>query len=436
MAHSVTDATGNPYAGAKISNDYIILPKLATRDAYANNKVPLPFGVLKSIDVQKFGDFDNGAGLMIDGPYINKPDEGNVHSLRAKYMSNQISSWETTRGEFPYFTREDKQESGGPAYFSPNRLVSGSGMFGSLPTGVLANNPWRTLLFRPEGKNGTEAGFLRHPGGDSPPDHLIMDLFWMPIVEPYAISEPLSTAGKVNLNFDIVPFQHIQRSTALRGVFRSELILCIPNKWHMDYKHNFGRGREYHWRDNPYGGKLQGKRLRAAIREDDTIDQFFARFDNGGDIFKSATEICEIHLIPEEVSARLNLGAKGSIQSYVPKVVDMDSGKYWKDHSLVGDNSRERPYTNIQNRITTKSNTFLVHYRAQVLKQARRDDSGGYAEWRPTTDTVQAEYRGSSLVERYVNPEGEDIPDFAQGNLDGLDAYVRYRVVNPRRFAP
>jgi hypothetical protein len=114
----------------------------------------------------------------------------------------------------------------------------------------------------------------------------------------------------------------------------------------------------------------------------------------------------------------------------------MDSGKYWKDHSLVGDNSRERPYTNIQNRITTKSNTFLVHYRAQVLKQARRDDDGGYAEWRPATDTVQAEYRGSSLVERYVNPEGDDIPDFAQGSLDGLDAYVRYRVVNPRRFAP
>jgi uncharacterized protein (TIGR02600 family) len=263
-----------------------------------------------------------------------------------------------------------------------------------------------------------------------------MDLFWMPVVEPYAISEPLSTAGKVNLNFDIVPYQHIQRSTALRGVFRSEFMLCVPNKWHLDYKHNYGRGRGYHWRDNPYGGALQGKRLRAAIREDDTLNQFYERFENGANIFKSATEICEIHLIPEEVSARLQLGAKGSIQSYVPTVEQMNSGTYWRDHSLVGDNSRERPYTNIQNRITTKSNTFQVHYRAQVLKQARREGETEYAEWRPTTDTVQAEYRGSSLVERYVNPEGDDIPDFAQGNLDGLDAYVRYRVVNPRRFAP
>jgi hypothetical protein len=243
----------------------------------------------------------------------------------------------------------------------------------------------------------------------------------------------------VNLNFDIVPFQHIQRSTALRGVFRSEMMLCIPNKWHADYKHNHGRGRGYHWRDNPYGGNLQGKRLRAAIREDDTIDQFYARFEGGANLFKSASEICEIHLVPEEISARLNLGSKGSIGSYVPTAEQMANGRYWRDHSVVGDNSRERPYTNIHNRLTTKSNTFLVHYRAQVLKQARRDDDGRYREWNPATDTVQAEYRGSSLVERYVNPEGDDIPDFAatgHDDVDGIDAYVRYRVVNPRRFAP
>jgi hypothetical protein len=143
--------------------------------------------------------------------------------------------------------------------------------------------------------------------------------------------------------------------------------------------------------------------------------------------------------VPEEVSARLNLGSKGSIGSYVPTTAQMSNGKYWRDHSVVGDNSRERPYTNIHNRLTTKSNTFLVHYRAQVLKQARRDDDGGYKEWNPTTDTVQAEYRGSSLVERYVNPEADDIPDFAatgHDDVEGIDAYVRYRVVNPRRFAP
>jgi hypothetical protein len=437
LAHSQTNAVGGGYYGAAIEKDYMVLPNLPGNNPY-NGKVPLPFGVEKSKDVQLYGDFDNGAGLMIDGPYINKPDEGNTHSLKTKFQAEQRDYWAARRnyGEFPYFNTEWQHESGGPAYFSPNRIVSGPGMFGSLPTGAVADEPWRTLLFRPALESSSLDGFKRHPGGDTPPDHLIMDLFWMPVVEPYAISEPLSTGGKVNLNFDIVPYQHIQRSTALRGVFRSEFMLCVPNKWHLDYKHNYGRGRGYHWRDNPYGGALQGKRLRAAIREDDTIDQFYERFENGANIFKSATEICEIHLIPEEVSARLNLGAKGSIASYVPSVDQMESGTYWKDHSLVGDNSRERPYTNIQTRITTKSNTFLVHYRAQVLKQARREGEGEYAEWRPATDTVQAEYRGSSAVERYVNPEGDDIPDFAQGNLDGLDAYVRYRVVNPRRFAP
>lgn len=441
LAHSVTTATGSPYYGAKMDKEYLIIPTLpGTVSANAGpyrGRIPLPFGVMKSSEVQLYGDFDNGSGLMIDGPYINKPDEGNIHSLKGKWKQDFNDFWESRRnyGEFPYFNRDDIQESGGPAYFSPNRLVSGPGMFGSLPTGVLTDEPWRTLLFRPAMETGSVKGFLPHPGANSPPDHLIMDLFWMPVVEPYAISEPLSTAGKINLNYDIVPFLHVQRSTALRGVFRSEYMVCIPNQWHQDYKHDYGRGRGYHWRDNPLGGALQGKRLRSLIREDETLDQFIDRFENGRKIFKSSTEICEIHLIPEEVSSRMNT-PRGSVGSRTPTEAEMDNGSYWKDHALVGDNSRERPYTNIQARVTTKSNTFLVHYRAQVLKQARRDNPNEYGSWNPTTDTVQAEYRGSSLVERYVNPDADDIPDFAQGSIDGLDAFYRFRVVNPRRFAP
>lgn len=455
MAHSVTNSVGGGYQGAKITRlasgsrpadkEYFIVPTLPAikvswwsreREISYRGRIPLPFGVMKSEDVQRYGDFDNGSGLMIDGPYINKPDEGNIHSLKGKYMRELDDYWEGRRnyGEYPYFNRDDLQESGGPAYFSPNRLVSGPGMFGSLPTGVIENEPWRTLLFRPA-TNGSEKGFLAHPGGNSPPDHLIMDLFWMPVVEPYAISEPLSTAGKVNLNFDIVPFLHIQRSTALRGVFRSEFMVCIPNDLHINYKHEHGRGYGYHWRDNPLGGALQGKRLRSVIQEDDTLKLFLERFDNGRNIFKSSTEICEMHLLPEEVSKRLGT-PRGSVGSYTPSEKDMESGKFWKDHSLVGDNSRERPYTNIQARTTTKSNTFLVHFRAQVLKQSRRDNGADYGSWQPATDTVQAEYRGSSLVERYVNPDDDQIPDLAKGSIDGLDTYYQYRVVNPRRFAP
>lgn len=449
MAHSLTNAEGEKMVGFDNTSlkDYLIVTGLGN-DPY-RNKAPLPFaGQKKSQEVQLYGDFDNGAGLMIDGPYINKPDEGNTHALKTRFTQEVIDYWESRRnyGEFPYFSNPEYAESGGPSYFSPNRIVSGPGMFGSLPTSLFTNppKPWQTLLFRPNVKGN---GYESHPGGGSltgeedPPDHLFMDLFWMPVVEPYAISEPLSTAGKINMNFQILPFLHIHRDTALRGVFRSEYMLCIPNQWHRSYKHDRGRGEGYHWRDNPYGGALSQKRLRALIVESDTLKQFDARFDNGNNAFKSATEICEIHLIPEEVSKRLKAGAAGSIGSYTPKVTDdgrvpdMENGKYWRDHSLVGDNSRERPYTNIQTRLTTKSNTFQVHYRAQVLKQARRDNDADYGMWRASTDTVQAEYRGSSVVERYVDPNGE-MPDFANPNSPTIDEFYRFRVINPRRFAP
>ncbi|MEC5126983.1 Verru_Chthon cassette protein A [Verrucomicrobiales bacterium BCK34] len=438
MAHSVTNSVGADYDGASIEDEYLIrtnLPQVGGADPY-NNRAPLPFGVELSQNVQLYGDFDNGSGLMIDGPYINKPDEGNTHSLKTKYAAELQGHWEERRnyGEFPYFNRDWLHESGGPAYFSPNRIVSGPGMFGSLPTGVKTDTPWRTLLFRPNTTG--PSGYANHPGAQDPPDHLIMDMFWMPVVEPYAISEPLSTGGKVNINCELVPFLHIERNTALRGVFRSEFLVCIPNAWHADYKHNHGRGRGYHWRDAPYAGALQGKRLRASIVDDATLKQFYDRFQNGQNAFKSSTEICEIHLIPEELSSRLGGDRRGSVGSYTPSVAQMESGKYWQDHSLVGDNSRERPYTNIQTRVTTKSNTFKVHYRAQVLKQARRDSSAEYGEWRPEMDSVEAEYRGSSIVERYVDPNSDKIIDFVKNPGKSLDSFYQYRVVNPRRFAP
>jgi hypothetical protein len=459
MAHSFTNGDGAAMVGYDPTRDrdFLIVADLPPNVPNGRNiqpyrgRSPLPFpGKETSKQVQRYGDFDNGPGLMIDGPYINKPDEGNVHSLRTRFTQEVVNYWERRRleahGEYPYFSSPQYAESGGPAYFSPNRLVSGPGMFGSLPTSLFSDppRPWQTLLFRP---NVVGNDFATHPGagarqgGQDPPDHLIMDLFWMPVVEPYAISEPLSTGGKVNLNYEIMPFLHIHRDTALRGVFRSEFMVCIPNRWHGSYKHEFGRGQGYHWKDAPSGGALQGKRLRAVILDDPTLAQFKARFNRGQDVFKSATEICEIHLVPQEFAERIGRGG-GSIGSYTPevnrqsgRVPDMENGKYWRDHSLVGDNSRERPYTNIHNRLTTKSNTFLVHYRAQVIKQARRDNDGDYAEWRPTTDTIQAEYRGSSLVERYVDPN-DAMRDFAAPGADPIDEFYRFRVVNPRRFAP
>src|SRR6202012_3258377 len=67
------------------------------------------------------------------------------------------------------------------------------------------------------------------PPYSNPPDHLYMDLFTMPVVEPYPISEPFSTAGKINLNYQIMPFgDYITRDTALRSLLRSEQLTLIP----------------------------------------------------------------------------------------------------------------------------------------------------------------------------------------------------------------
>lgn len=438
MAHSLTNSMGQAMAGfnANDAKPYMIIPDLPGGRPY-NNKIPLTFPTKRSSEVQLYGDFDNGAGTMIDGPYINKPDEGNIHSLQSRMQQEVVDRWEALRdrGEYPYFSHPEKAEAGGPAYFSPNRILPGPGMFGSLPSQASSNKPWQTLLFRP---NVEGNGYSSHPGAEDPHDHYILDLFWMPVVEPYAISEPLSTAGKINMNYQIQPFLHIDRNTALRGVFRSELVLCIPNQWHQDYKHAFGRGRRYHWRDRPFDGRLQGKRLRATIVEDKTLEQFQDKFDEG-ELFRSSSEICEIHLIAEEVAERLGIQSnQAKINSYVPTLEQMENGKYWRDHSLVGDNSRERPYTNMQTRLTTKSNTFKVYYRAQVLKQGRRESSSGYGTWDPALDTVQAEYRGSTIVERYVDPDDDRIPDYATegSGAPALDEFYKFRLVNPRRFAP
>jgi hypothetical protein len=453
MAHSLTNANGWPVGGMSRTPEYYIVPDLPNgappyRTAPYHRTVPMPFATEKSRDVQLYGDFDNGAGTMIDGAYINKPDEGNVHGLNGKFANAFLpkrQSNQNSNGSFPYFSSPHLNEPGGPAYFSPNRMVSGPGMFGSLPTGLADSppKPWQTLLFRPNVEGNY---YTSHPGAGKdtgtdavdPPDHLLMDLFWMPVVEPYAISEPLSTAGKVNMNYQIVPFLHIHRDTALRGVFRSEFMLCVPNKWNGSYKYNFGRGIGYNARYDPKGGVLEMLRLRSAIEDTATLNQFLTRFNKGAGMFKSSSEICEIHLIPEDVSSRIFQSKTSAVGTYTPTVEQMKSGKYWRDHALVGDNSRERPYTNIQTRLTTKSNTFLVHYRAQVIKQSRRESAAGYGQWRPAVDTVQAEYRGSSLVERYVNPNDKDIPDFADEKEKdrSIDEFYNYRVVNPRRFAP
>ncbi len=362
-----------------------------------------------------FGDFDNGMANWPDGAYINKPDEGNVASTISGCV---YFAWN--------FAPPDS------TYFSPNRLVPSAGMLGSLPTGIKRHTPttkhaWETLLFRPQ---------VGHPGSaTSPKDHLIMDLFWMPVGEPYPISDPFSTAGKVNLNYEIAPFSYIKRTTALRGVLKSEQPLVLINSGSKIYKlwdhdtNDYPKGlpnasgndntdpqvkRDY---DNAFNGKAPFDQLRRPIDAGKTLAQADTRFASGN-AFRSATEICELHLVRNGEN-----------------LSDYQSGTTYSQALPTGDNTRERPYTNLYAKLTTKSNTFNVHMRVQVLRK-RPGASNDPAVWHEDTDTVVAEHRGSALIERYVDAADPNLPDFATNTDATLDNYARFRIVSINKFAP
>jgi uncharacterized protein (TIGR02600 family) len=350
--------------------------KFIAAATYSNNIIPDIHAEATAAERPELtGDYDTGVGKHSDGSYINKPDEGDT--LRSE-----------AAGLIPYLSnRQDLQAPSGATFFSPNRQIPSPGMFGSLPTGIKAGNPWQTLLFRPQ------AG---HPGSVTPPDHLILDLFWMPVVEPYAISDRFSTAGKINMNYQILPFTYITRSTGLRAVMKSEKVTAIPTN----------QGSIYKWNGGDY---------RRDIDITATLAQFETKFNQGG-IFKSASEICDLWIVPQGGSA---------------------GQAYWDNNKLTGDNLRERIYTTLYPRLTTKSNTYTVYFRAQALKKAPGSAAGTWTEGR---DIVLGEYRGSTTLERFINPEA-DIPNYAADpdeipNEETLDSFYKWRVIENKQFAP
>jgi uncharacterized protein (TIGR02600 family) len=366
--------------------------KLVKGASYARNpSVPAGFnGVTAANNGTTPGDWDNGFSFVTDGPYINKADEGNGQGLG------------TTSG--PYFNDTYYNfDSILPGLFSPNRLIPSAGMLGSLPTGAVSGNPWQTLLFRP--------GPTGHIGTTAPRDHLFLDLFWMPVAEPYAISEPFSTDGKVNLNYQIQPFTYIKRNTALRSVLASETVARVAAGDAETYK-NRPRPNVPH----PIGDTRFGLSLDESTG---TLRQFEEKF-NRGEIFKSATEICDIFLVPQGSSWANDTAAR--------------TAWYGNDFALVGDNVRERPYANLLGRVTTKSNTFTVHYRVQSLKVPSQQPQDVWVE---SKGSVLSEYRGATGLERYLDPNDRRIPDYAADpSAASLDEFYNWRILENRQFAP
>jgi hypothetical protein len=385
-------------------------------------------------------DWDNGFSVTPNGAYASKPDEGST------YVGNGI----------PYVNIANQAAI--TSYFTANRIVNSPVMFGSLPTGVAEGIPWRTLLFRPQmtvAQGGIRPN-VASPAG--PEDELLLDNFWMPVVQPYAISEPFSTAGKVNMNYQILPFTYITRSTALQAVLGSELIAREP----------LSGCTAYTFSTNPYsqgGGSSQASTggtqsgayssfYNAAARpvlparlplnlsdSNGTLHQFRLKFTNG-DVFRSAAEICDIYLVPNDPLTGRYTDWYSSTST---DNKNADSAKpdswYGPDFGLVGDNVREHAYGDIYPRLTTKSNTYTVYYKVQTLKNPPAADQ---TQWNESSGAVTGEYRGSTSIERYLDPNNNSIPDYTSSTANpaatptapGLDNYYQWRTVANTAFAP
>lgn len=409
LLHNFRNGWGRPMEGAETA--MIQTGGSVRTDKRA--KVPARNGTAVSVDGTAVGDFDRGISKHIDGAFINHPDEGNTRFAPGDDMAGG--------GYLPYFRGGGGYEEVGATFFSPNRLVPSAVMFGSLPTGIFANRPWETLLFAPP----TSAG---HKGAVSPADHYMLDWFHMPVVEPYAISEPLSTAGKVNLNSRLAPFgyvkvdgrSYIQRHTGLWGVFKGmrqfALENSVPNGGHEESP--LSKNFKSRWEIDPQS--MTEKIIDPAL--------------DARKYFKSATEICELDLPLKSTFAE----EPGKAIKWNPTYNNLSARRtFWNSHAMTGDNSRERPYAHIYPRITTKSNVFTVHVWAQALAKNPSGEEGLFDE---ATDRILGEYRGSTTVERYIDVNEDAIKNeydaAASTSIKSLDPYYRFRVVNQKRFNP
>ena len=443
---------------------------------------------------KQYGDFDTGLATLRDGAWINRADEGNTG---VDNVAANLESSGTIRRPTAYFDENWRSSPAGESYMTPNRMMPSPVVFGSLPTAVNGNQPWRTLLFRPfvQPPNGsrTHPGAPNYGGGRSefsgvnPADHYLLDLFWMPVVEPYAISEPFSTAGKVNINYQMVPFnKYITRSTGMHAVLKGE-ILTTPSTFDVRNIHSepgesrnviaqAAYGRYYQkakWSDDPqkisdqYYNPGNNPRLKFWHRNIDvdikssgrgnaqvtnaTLGQFNDRFEYSQNvpagaqgIFRTASQICEVHLVPKKVEGaqpakEVNAGSTpsptdGSDENAGTPYDWKEMKRFWDPRAITGENLRERPYANIYAKITTRSNTFKVHFRAQSIRKARSAPPNQFVAG---VDTVASDYRGSALIERRIDPNNPRLPDYAtNAGAPTLDQFYSFRVLERKRFTP
>lgn len=493
MAHNFSSYTagaepgfdrGNGTFNTDVNDSLRLLPPSVTLDTNRSFSPDIPHNQISVNLAHRYYDFDDSDPGGRVGPFINKPDEGNY--AIGEYQLSGWTSPKMWRGT--YFRSNSVGErfaAGKGSYFTPNRMISSPVMFGSLPSRVWdtgGNGAWTNLLFRPHiqipsGLTGGSPSETVHPGQQSPPDHYMLDLFWMPVVEPYAISESLSTAGKINMNYQMLPFTHIRRATALHALMKGEVFAALPNDSYNNSKRELtGWGtngntapimrNEASSRGNAYwhrtiaidrfqpttGADQRWWQIAIGDRVQGTLRQFEERFNFGvgavnnnipnnlrGGLFRTASQICELHLIPNPVQNGFNLSPT-DVREYATRNSAM--GTFWARHCSTGDNTRERPYSNLYARLTTRSNTFRVHVRAQSIRKSLR--SSEPAQFNPEKDVMTGEFRGSFLLERYID-QGDlqrfvNRLNYAGSNdpfaMQPLEDFYRFRILESKRFAP
>lgn len=357
-------------------------------------------GSLAASDPTVTGDFDRFISKHTDGPFINKPDEGNVRlNLADDFAGGDC---------IPYYRGGNGYEEVGFSYFSPNRMIPSAIMFGSLPSGIMRGRAFETLLFAPPVTNA------HYGNAFNLPDHYLLDMFHMPVVEPYAISEPLSCSGRVNLNCRLAPFgyvkvdgrSYIERTTGIYAVLGGMKQLAVPTKA------PFSAHTEHPYTDlGIYRFDIDAAAVVNKIinpRLDDPNKSYF----------RSPTQICEIDLLTNEFT-------------------DASSRRtYWENHNVTGDNQRERAYAQIYPRLTTKSNVYTVHAWAQSIQKNPATKDDGFTTFDENVDRVTGEYRGSTMIERFIDPNDPALAtyDAADTNATDLERFYRFRILSSKRF--
>jgi hypothetical protein len=192
--------------------------------------------------------------------------------------------------------------------------------------------------------------------------------------------------------------------------------------------------------------------IRYDINRDATIAGIDKYYFSKGSLFKYPSEICDVFLVPQKIAGATYISGAAVPPTSYDKMLE-----WWNPTGtttdplstmcMTGDNLREEPYDRLYPRLTTKSNTYRVHYRVQRLVKSKSTKA---EEWVEGRDMIAADQRGSTLIERYVDPNDTTLNaawdtntitlNFSAStlakNTPDLSQYYKFRIISTKQFAP